>query len=172
LTVDAFDVSKRHAEKIAIAVRRCIAACADAQKGFALASGGAHDPDLRVFFEACSKERGEFVGELGGVLASLGEDVDGGGTALGLLHRAAVDVRLAFEGASDRVLLEECDRGESAAQHQYEIARSELVRLGAPKGIRETIDAQYAAVCDARYQIGGKLTRMMPPSTSGPPRST
>lgn len=170
--MDAFDVSKRNAEKIAVAVRRCIAACADASKGFAFAAGGAHERDLRVFFDACSKERAAFVVQLCELLESIGEEADASGTALGLLHRAAVDVRIAFEGAGDRVLLEECDRGEIAAQHQYEIARSELVRLGAPKTMRDGIDAQYAGVCDARYQISGKLAAMTPPGASGAPRSS
>lgn len=168
--MDSFPVSKRVAVKIAFAVHRCASACADAQKGYALAAGNAHDAALRGFFEARVRERAEAAERLRGVLAALGDNADGVGTALGRLHRAAVDVRLAVAGTTDRVLLEECDRGEASAQHHYEVARSELVRLGAPKPLRDAIDAQYAAVCNARYEISGRLTATTPPP-AGAPRS-
>jgi uncharacterized protein (TIGR02284 family) len=158
--VDTFDVSKRHAEKIAMAVHRCISACADGEKGYALAASAAHDEDLRAFFETSSKQRAEFAAELRGMLVAIGVDGDGVGTALGMLHRAAVDVRMAMTGKSDLLLLEECDRGEASAQHHYEVARSELVRVSAPKPLRHAIDAQYVAVCNARYEIGGRLATL------------
>lgn len=161
-------MSKRNSGKIALAIRRCMSTCLDGQKGYALLAGSAHDPGLRTFFEGASAERAEFAARLRAVLLEIGEEPDGEGTALGALHRVAVDVKLTVTGTSDRMLLEECDRGENAAQHVYEVARSELVRLGTPKPLRDIIDAQYAAVCAARYEIDGRIAAT---GASGGPRS-
>jgi uncharacterized protein (TIGR02284 family) len=161
--VDSFNVSKRSSAIIADAVHRCMSACADAEKGYAMAAASAESPELKRFCEEVSRERAGFAERLRGVLAAIGEEGAISASALGALHRAAVDVRLAMSATGDRVILEECDRGERAAQHVYEVVRSELGRVAAPKPIREAVDAQYAAVCDARYQIDQQLRASAPP---------
>jgi uncharacterized protein (TIGR02284 family) len=166
--MDSFALSRRTAARIASAVHRCISVCADAEKGYALAGGAAHDPSLRALFERGSAERVGFATVLRELLVQIGEPPDGQGTTLGALHRAAVDMRLAAFGASDLVLLQECDRGEREAQRVYEAARSELVHMAAPKPIRDAVDAQYAAVCNARFEIDQRIVALAPPSA---PRS-
>jgi uncharacterized protein (TIGR02284 family) len=161
--VDSFNVSKRASMIIADAVHRCMSACADAEKGYAMAAASAESPELKRFCEEGTRERAEFAERLREVLAAIGEEGAASASTLGALHRAAVDVRLAMTTSNDRVILEECDRGESAAQHVYEVVRSELGRVSAPKPIRDAVDAQYAAVCDARYRIDQQLRATAPP---------
>ena len=159
-------LSARAAERVAAVLERCIQASKDAQDGFALAAAHAREPELRVFFERAATQRGEFVAALRGFVEGLGLQDGIQGSVLGTLHRAAMDVRLAVHRGSDRVLLEECDRGEKEGQKTYEIARSELLRAGAPKRVRDAVDGQYAAVCNARYEIDRLLGAM--PATSRP----
>lgn len=60
--------------------------------------------------------------------------------------------------------LASCDATDQEAQHAYEVCRSELARVDVPRDIRQRIDAQYAAVCNARFD----LDRFLPRSATVP----
>ena len=97
---------------IARALNLCIEACTDGRKGYAVAAVDARDVDLKRFLQRTSFERAEFVTQLQQALRSLGGVPENHGSARGALHRGWLDVRIAVEGRSDAVVMEECALGD------------------------------------------------------------
>ena len=53
-----------------------------------------------------------------------------------------MDVRAAITGKSDEDVLEECERGEDVAKHQYEAALQKEL----PQEVRQIVEEQYRGV--------------------------
>ena len=128
------------------ALNKCIEICTDGEKGYAAAAADVRAPDLKALFQAKSKERADFVLALQAALQKLGAFSENEGTARGTAHRGWVGARLALEGRKDRVVVEECARGEQMALKAFEKAlmRAPLVTL--PQDLRTMLQHQYTAI--------------------------
>src|SRR6516162_2834674 len=98
----------------------------DGQEGFRQAAEAVADPELKSLFNECSSQRARFVGELQSEAVALGESkpADTGSTA-GALHRSWINLKGAIAKHDDHAILEECERGEDSAVHEYEEALEE-----------------------------------------------
>jgi uncharacterized protein (TIGR02284 family) len=116
----------------------------DGQEGFRQAAGAVEDPQLKSLFNECSLQRARLVGELQSEAVALGESKpeDTGSTA-GALHRSWINLKGAIAKHDDHAILEECERGEDSAVHEYEEALEDKDLTGP---IREIISRQYEKV--------------------------
>ena len=95
----------------------------DGQEGFRQAAEAVEDRELKTLFNECSLQRARFVGELQSEAVTLGESKpeDSGSTA-GALHRSWINLKGAIAKHDDHAILEECERGEDSAIHEYKEA--------------------------------------------------
>src|SRR5919197_5119906 len=114
----------------------------DGQEGFRQAAEAVRDPELKSSFNEYSLQRARFVGELQSEAVALGviKPEDSGSTA-GALHRSWINLKGAIAKHDDHAILEECERGEDSAVHEYEEALEDEDLTGA---VREVISRQYA----------------------------
>lgn len=92
----------------------------DAWKGYENAAKNAKSHNLKLFFERKARERHTFNQELRReIMANYGE-IETDGSATGAVHRAWMDIKSFFTGNNDEAMLEECIRGDRAAQDEYE----------------------------------------------------
>ena len=145
-------------EDIVIALNECIETCIDGEKGYAIAAADARDPGLRTVFQRRSKERADFVLALQAAIQALGSFAENEGTARAPLHRGWIDLRLALEGRTDRVILEECRRGEQAALNAYEKALRRAPLATLPQELRKLVQEQYASIEAALEDTKTRLT--------------
>lgn len=115
------DATTNNANVLAL-LNRCIRACVDAEKGYAIASADAGDPVLRALFHVYQRQRADFVEALQTTAERIAAAPINEGTARGALHRNWLDARLAFEGRDDAIILDEVARGEAAAARVYRTA--------------------------------------------------
>ena len=143
-----FTIPARHVEprEVARALNRCIEIFTDGEKGYAAAAADVRAPGLKAAFQEKAAERAAFVQELQAEVQKLGAYPENEGTATGTAHRGWVDLRLALEGRSDRIVVEECVRGEAAALDAFEkaLGRTQLDVL--PDELRALVHRQYAAI--------------------------
>jgi uncharacterized protein (TIGR02284 family) len=123
----------------------------DGQEGFRQAAEAVADPELKSLFNECSSQRARFVGELQSEAVALGESkpADTGSTA-GALHRSWINLKGAIGKHDDHAILEECERGEDSAVHEYEEALDEEDLTGP---VREIISRQYEKVKTVHNRI-------------------
>ena len=92
----------------------------DGQEGFRLAAENAQATELKSVFSQYGSERGVMIGELQTLQRQHGQtDVDDGGTVVGGLHRAWINLRSVIASKNDQAILEEAERGEDAALDAY-----------------------------------------------------
>jgi uncharacterized protein (TIGR02284 family) len=134
-------------------LRACAKACIDGERGYAAAAKDVRDPELRGLFESYSKQRAGFVSALEHLLESLGGPPVEHGSIRGLVHRGFLDARVSMEGATDAVILGECERGELAAIAAYdrEFERTPIDSL--PPDVRALVVEQRAAIRTAYDEI-------------------
>ncbi|MGB8805360.1 MAG: PA2169 family four-helix-bundle protein [Chthoniobacterales bacterium] len=123
----------------------------DGQEGFRQAAEAVEDRELKTLFNECSLQRARFVGELQSEAVTLGESKpeDSGSTA-GALHRSWINLKGAIAKHDDHAILEECERGEDSAVHEYKEALDDE-DLTSP--VREIISRQYEKVKSVHDRI-------------------
>ena len=135
-------------------------------KGYTRAAADASDPELKELFLRFAIERARYGRELRDEIRRAGADIDPReGTPFATAHRAWMDARSAIAGARDVALLEECERGEGAALHEYE-KTSHPILWNASASMRSLVQAQYSGVLSAR----DTLRRRIADSRRPPPR--
>ncbi len=157
------EAALRHEEpsQIVAALNQCIEACVDGEKGYANASADVRDPVLKSLFFECARQRAGFVHALQDTIVSLGGLPENHGTVRGAVHRNWTSVRLGLEGRDDRIVLEECIRGEGAALGVYEEALAALHRVEMPAAaVRTLVVEQYAAIQRTKDEIRRRLERV------------
>jgi uncharacterized protein (TIGR02284 family) len=127
-----------------------IETCRDGQEGFRAAAEGVRGAELRELFHGYARQRAGFAGELQDEVRRLGGEPERTGSLAASLHRGWMGLRAALEGADDRAVVAECERGEAVALEAYRAA------LGAdmPANVRAMVERQFAEVKEARNLIG------------------
>jgi uncharacterized protein (TIGR02284 family) len=143
-------VQPRHVDEkeIARTLNSLIELNTDAAKGYATASADARSPVLKGVLSERAKESGARVVALQNALQRMGKFAENQGTARGTLHRNWLDVRLALEGRSDVIVLEECERGEAAVLRAYENISTEVLKK-LPPDVAVIVDEQHFEFRDA-----------------------
>lgn len=83
----------------------------DGERGFCDAAGHSDTPELVALLERLAQSCAASVAGWQAEIAQRGGTVDDGGTITGAAHRAWLQIRSLFGGASDATLLAECERG-------------------------------------------------------------
>jgi uncharacterized protein (TIGR02284 family) len=138
-------LQKMSTDQIAESLNGLIEICIDGEKGFAEAAADARDPELKSFLAERSQERAAFVAGLQGELVSLGRFAENQGTVRGTLHRAWTAAREGLEGHRDRLVLEECERGDRAAKRAYEKVLKEMIDRVPPR-VRQLLQNQFQII--------------------------
>jgi uncharacterized protein (TIGR02284 family) len=138
------------AEMIAT-LQRLIDASRDAEKGYKLAAVDITDPAMKTLLLGHSKQRSGFAAELEECLREAGGRLQKR-NARGTL-RGWVEVRAALPSRSDRMILEECDRGETVSRKTYDAAMQDVPLASMPAPARVVVQRQYGALLAAQSEI-------------------
>jgi uncharacterized protein (TIGR02284 family) len=121
----------------------------DGQKGYKEAAEHVKRPDLKVYFNEQSIERGRFAMELQADLAKLGKpDKTVSGSAGGAMRRAWIDTKVAL-GGGDKTILESVEAGEDNAKDTYNKALSGTL----PPSLMEMVRRQADSVQRAHDKV-------------------
>jgi uncharacterized protein (TIGR02284 family) len=126
------------------ALRELAQICADGELGYETAARDAESPALQTLFARRAEERATFAHDLALMIARLDGLSPPSGTARGAIHRGWMDARKSLGGLTDRTLVDECLRGETAAIQTYERAH----RL-----VRRLVRAQLTRIREARADL-------------------
>ena len=111
----------------------------DGAAGFRTCADDTDDATLKIYFQNRAQSCDEAVRILSAEVRRYGGDPDKSGSAVGTLHRVWVDLKTMLSNNDNVAVLEECERGETAALMAYENAlREEL-----PGELRALLDHQY-----------------------------
>jgi uncharacterized protein (TIGR02284 family) len=121
----------------------------DGERGFRTCAGGVKSPDLKIELEAAAERCVEGAVELQMKIRSLGGEPAAFGTVGGVLHRAWTDIVPRITGMGDRVVLDECKRGEDIAKQAYEEALVEDL----PADVEAIVRRQYQGVTENHERI-------------------
>jgi uncharacterized protein (TIGR02284 family) len=123
----------------------------DGQEGFRQAAEAVEDPELKSLFNEFSLQRARFVGELQSEATALGESKpENSSSVAGALHRSWINLKGAIAKRDNHAILEECERGEDSAVHEYEEALGDENLTGP---VREVISRQFAKVKSVHDRI-------------------
>jgi uncharacterized protein (TIGR02284 family) len=111
----------------------------DGELGFREAAEHTRTPSLAALFGRRAETCREAAAELQAQIQRLGGKPDAGGTVTGAAHRVWVHIRGLFGGASDEIMLTECERGEDAALARYRKA----LKQNLPQDIHAMVQRQF-----------------------------
>lgn len=133
---------------VVFALNDCIETCTDAERGYAAASADVRDVELKRLFHDRSRQRTEFAIALQAAIRAIGAMPENQGTVKGAAHRAWMGMRRAVD-RSDRIILEECIRGEKASLETFQRAFERAPLGEMPEQAGALVKAQHAAIENA-----------------------
>lgn len=92
----------------------------DAEKDYRTARERAESMALKEFCKKQAVRKNHFATEIDNQLHSLNEHPKESGSAMGTLHRTWINLRSSLGKDTDKILLEECLRGEKNGVEEYE----------------------------------------------------
>jgi uncharacterized protein (TIGR02284 family) len=102
------------------------------------------DADLKALFQRYITESRQYAQELTLEVTRLGADAADGTTNSGKIYRVWMDLKAAIAGKDRKVILDNCEFGEDAAQKAYDLALNSDVELEPP--LRDLIVRQKAVL--------------------------
>jgi uncharacterized protein (TIGR02284 family) len=102
------------------------------------------DADLKALFQRYITESRQYAHELTQEVSRLGADPADGTTNSGKIYRVWMDLKAAIAGKDRKVILENCEFGEDAAQKAYDMALNSEVEL--EPSLRDLIVRQKAVL--------------------------
>ncbi len=116
--------------------------CEDGREGFETAAGALEEPTIKRELMDFSRQRAEFVRQLQGGVAELGETPPTSGSISGTLHRGWINLRSIVSTRDNHAVLTECERGEDVAVAAYQAA----MKTDLPSEFSGIVGSQFAAV--------------------------
>lgn len=130
-------------------VNELVETCKDAEKGFHDAAMDVKEQNLRDIFLTHSRQMAQFGKTLQEEVVRLGGAPKDHGTLAGTLHRTWMDLRAAINRHDAKLVLTECERGESAVLAHYERALETTL----PQDIKDVVERQFVEILVARNHI-------------------
>jgi uncharacterized protein (TIGR02284 family) len=121
----------------------------DGARGFQEAASAIEAPDLKATLQRCSERCEAGAKELDVEVVKLGGSPTDSGSMTGALHRAWTNLKAVVTNGDPKAILEECERGEDAAESAYANALEDEY---AP-GIVAILQRQYAGVRENHAMI-------------------
>lgn len=125
-------VDQRTKARITSPLNHCEEAASDLERFLAHAAADANDRTLHSWLYDAAKAVGAIPIELREALVSVEAFAEIGGTAGGVLRRAALEGRLGLGGRSDWVIRQEVDDAFTRALSAYDTALEEVVKAPQP----------------------------------------
>lgn len=114
------EILKDQQDKIVKDLQELLVKNHDAGQGFKTAENASRNPQLKKFLKKQASQKNHFVTEIEDIVTSLNEAPRKGGSALGMAHRAWMDIKTAITRNKDEAVLQECLRGEKESEREYE----------------------------------------------------
>ena len=121
----------------------------DGAKGFRTCAKDVKKGSLTPVFESSAQRCDVGATELEAQIRKLGGEPATSGSVGGTLHRRWTDIMSSVTGMEEHAVLEECERGEDAAMHNYEAALKEDL----PADIAAIVRRQYVGVKENHDRI-------------------
>ncbi|OZI23311.1 aldehyde dehydrogenase [Bordetella genomosp. 9] len=137
------------ADRIVKVLNNLIETCKNGEKGFLAAAEDTKDAELRGLFQNRATDCASGAAELQAIVARLGGEPETSGSVAGAVHRGWVHLKAAVAGRTDASILEECERGEDVAKHDY----TDALREPLPEDIRAVVQKQYEGVLRNHDQV-------------------
>lgn len=144
-------------QRIATALNRCIEACLDGEKTYALAAADARQPELKRLFLQFERDRAESSLTLQRLVAQLRLFPMNEGTTRGAASRMWSAVVRVTRGRGDRLILEQCLGAERHTMNAYAEAFRDSGYVGVPIDVRSVIDEQFAACESAAEELSRRI---------------
>lgn len=109
-------------EKTVDILKNIVETTRDGQKGFNECMEKCESPELKSLFSRAAARCQEGINDLEQLIRQYGGEPETEGSLLGSLHRGWMDLRTALSSNDDKVVLEECERGEDVALKNYDEA--------------------------------------------------
>lgn len=109
-----------YSEKIGNELNLLLTRTYDAEKGYQNAAEDTKSERLKAFFKQKAAERYTIGHELKREIESFGQDIDKGGSTLGSIHRAWMDLKSKIASNNEEAVLEEVITGEKKAIGDYQ----------------------------------------------------
>jgi uncharacterized protein (TIGR02284 family) len=119
-----------------------IQTCKDGEVGFRTCAVDQLDPTIRTSLMDRSASCAAAARELQNLVIQHGGSPEQNGSFSGTLHRRWIDIKSAVMGKDERSILDECERGEDVAKHNY----SGALAKDLPPLERAIIERQYQGV--------------------------
>jgi uncharacterized protein (TIGR02284 family) len=129
-------------EKVIATLNELIETSKDGEKGFALASRDAQEPELNAVFRQGEESCRAAAAELQDQVRLLGGDAAESGSTKAAAHRGWIHLKNTMSSRDDMAILEECERGEDYAKARYSAA----LNADLPEPVRSVIERQYSGV--------------------------
>ena len=126
-----------------------IETCKDGEQGFREAAEGVEKSDLRTLFNMYAQQRARFAGELNNEVLRHGGEPATSGHVSAALHRGWINIKKAVTGKNETAIIDECERGEDAAMHNYENA----LKKNLPADLMSIIEAQFTEIKHAHDSV-------------------
>lgn len=123
--------------------------CRDGEYGFRESAKHAEAQDIKTVMERRADDCASGAAELQTLITQRGGEPDEGGSVIGSLHRGWVSVKGTLSGYSDKVMLDECERGEDAALATYRKA----LKQNLPADVKAVVERQVQGVQRNHDQI-------------------
>jgi uncharacterized protein (TIGR02284 family) len=156
MTMSAETVGRVTEEQLSGALSCLMSASCDAEAGYDAAARQVGEPALRVLLGTRATERRRFVAELALLRAELGVPSQRPSLQIPPPGWASEPER---SGSTDRMLLEQCDRGETVSRKAYEAALREVPLFVMPLRVRTIVQRQYAALLASHAELQSAIWR-------------
>jgi uncharacterized protein (TIGR02284 family) len=119
-----------------------IQTCKDGEVGFRTCVKDQMDPSIKTSLLERSSTCAAAARELQNLVIQHGGSPEQSGSLSGSLHRRWIDIKSAVTGKDEKSILDECERGEDVAKHNY----SSALAKDLPPLERAIIERQYQGV--------------------------
>jgi uncharacterized protein (TIGR02284 family) len=126
-----------------------IETCKDGEQGFRTCAEDIHNPVLKEYFVKRSMDCSKSAEELQQIVIQYDGKPETESSMAGAMHRRWIDFKTAIMGKDEEAVLDECERGEDIALHNYEDALEE----DWPMNLRSVIERQYQGVRSNHDQV-------------------
>jgi len=128
--------------ELIVVLNNLIQTCKDCEAGFRICAQSQSESYFGISLMEHSKNCGDAALELENLVVEHGGNPERSGSLSGALHRRWIGIKAAIMGKDDEAILDECERGEIIARHNYRQALSQEL----PELERKVIERQYQEV--------------------------